>query len=454
MGFLYRVHVLLKDDLLSRMIEALGLQPAKVGLGPATAPGVDPAVALQEAVQPLAHAALGVLEVFPAALQVAHRLLRFVGHPHGRQLAVLEKPHQRQRIAPVGLDAVARPPRNQRGRHHRAGVPQGCELTVDAVAAGTGLVAKPQRGPTTGQLGRQLGQRGARRRYRSIQVRPLSAFTGQGDGDRIFMYVQGDEFRRFTHGLLLLAGDRSLGELRFPKDNPRQPKSEEVFHIPVNTRAARWRRRRIIYNNDGDDVIATEKKSGDNLTLRTDRELMDDFLDARTRPLVGTQVDSNWYCSCMAGVRFSHRTRLGGFHGEGIPLELVERYGRDSLQIQTDFSHDNNMEAFWSLRMNDCHDAHPMGTRRWTYGLAPFKRDHPEFLMGEPGDWDKYEGTEKTKWTCLDFSFPEVREHIFSIIEEVARNYDLDGMELDFFRHFPYFRPSRERLPWSPGTWT
>ena len=217
-------------------------------------------------------------------------------------------------------------------------------------------------------------------------------------------------------------------------------------------RAARWRRRRIIYNNDGDDVIATEKErgGGDNLTVRTARELMDDFLDARTRPLVGTQVDSNWYCSCMAGVRFSHRTRLGGFHDEGIPQELVERYGRDSLQIQTDFCRRNNMEAFWSLRMNDCHDAHPMGTRRWTYGLAPFKRDHPQFLMGEPGDWDKYEGTEKTKWTCLDFSFPEVREHIFSIIAEVAQRYDVDGMELDFFRHYPYFRPTREMLPVEP----
>ena len=235
LGFLYRVHGFLKDDLLGRVIEALGLQPAKVGLGPATAPGIDSAVALQEAVKPLAHAALGVLEVFPAALQVAHRLLRFVRHPDGRQLAVLEKPGQRQRIAPVGLDAVARPTRDQRGRHHRAGVPQGCELTVDAVAAGPGLVAKPQRGPRAGELGRQLGQRGARRRYRPIQFWPLGTLTGKRDGDRIFMYVQGDEFRRFTHGLLLFAGDRSLGELSFPKDNPRQPKSEEVFHIPVNT---------------------------------------------------------------------------------------------------------------------------------------------------------------------------------------------------------------------------
>ena len=59
LGFLYRVHGFLKDDLLDRMIEALGLQPAKRGLRPATAPGVNPAVALQEAVEPLAHATPG-----------------------------------------------------------------------------------------------------------------------------------------------------------------------------------------------------------------------------------------------------------------------------------------------------------------------------------------------------------------------------------------------------------
>ena len=42
------------------------------------------------------NATLGVLEVFPAALRIAHRLLRLVGHPHRAQLTVLEKPQRRK----------------------------------------------------------------------------------------------------------------------------------------------------------------------------------------------------------------------------------------------------------------------------------------------------------------------------------------------------------------------
>ena len=211
---------------------------------------------------------------------------------------------------------------------------------------------------------------------------------------------------------------------------------------------ARWRRRRIIYNNDGDDVIQANSSHDreEELLVRGTGELIDEFLEARTAPLVGTQVDSSWYCSCMAGQTFSHNTKLGGFYDKGIPQELVSKYGRDSLQIQTDFCHEQGMEAFWSLRMNDGHDAHPPGTRRWTYGLAPFKRDHPEYLMGEPEDWDKYEDGRRS-WSHLDFSLPEVREHIVAVIEEVCRGYDVDGVELDFLRSYPYFRETREMLP-------
>ena len=105
---------------------------------------------------------------------------------------------------------------------------------------------------------------------------------------------------------------------------------------------ARWRQRRIIYNNDGDDVIQAESRHDqeEELLVRGEGELLDDFINARIGPLVGTQVDSNWYASCMAGQTFSHQTKLGGFYDKGIPKALVEQYGRDSLQIQTDFSHE------------------------------------------------------------------------------------------------------------------
>ena len=68
-------------------------------------------------------------------------------------------------------------------------------------------------------------------------------------------------------------------------------------------RDAGWRKRRIIYNNDGDDVIQarTPQETAQGLAECESGELIDDFLDARARTLLGTQVDSSWYCSCMAG---------------------------------------------------------------------------------------------------------------------------------------------------------
>ena len=221
---------------------------------------------------------------------------------------------------------------------------------------------------------------------------------------------------------------------------------------------ARWRKRRIIYNNDGDDVIEARPEGvehdhdvAESLMVRRTGDTVQDFLDARSTPLIGSQVDSNWFASAMAGVTFSHDTKLGGFHGKGVPLELIEKYGRDALQIQLDFSREHGMEAAWCLRMNDVHDAFPMGSRRYNYGLAKFKRENPGYMMGEASDWEKYErGHPRWGWTRLDFAIPEVREHIFSIIEEVAENYDVDLIGMEFFKYWPFFRESLDFGPTEP----
>ena len=222
-------------------------------------------------------------------------------------------------------------------------------------------------------------------------------------------------------------------------------------------RDARWRKRRIIYNNDGDDALFArdglehEHDVAEALAVRTSGELVDDFLNARSTPLIGSQVDSNWYASCMAGLTFSHHTKLGGFYGKELPQELVDRYGRDTLQVQLDFSRENGMEAVWALRMNDVHDAFPMGSRRWHYGLARFKVEHPECMIGKEGDWERFanevDDTDKRGWTKLDFAMPIVRDHIFSIIREVAQNYDVDAIGMEFFKYYPFFRESREGKP-------
>ena len=221
---------------------------------------------------------------------------------------------------------------------------------------------------------------------------------------------------------------------------------------------ARWRKRRLIYNNDGDDVIEARPDGvehqhdvAESLMVRKTGDTVQDFLDARSTPLIGSQVDSNWFCSGMAGLTFSHNTKLGGFYGNGVPLELIEKYGRDSLQVQLDFSREHGMEAGWDLRMNDPHDSFPMGTRRYNYGLAKFKRENRQHLMGTESDWEKYpRGHPRADWSRVDYAIPHVRDHIFAVIEEVAQNYDVDLIGMEFFKYWPFFRESLGGDPVKP----
>ena len=233
---------------------------------------------------------------------------------------------------------------------------------------------------------------------------------------------------------------------------PEKSGSPERTHMNENRKAARWRQRRIIYNNDGDDVKEVQNRHEGHWQLmeRSGGELIDDFLAARTTSLVGTQVDSIWYSTCTAGVLFTHDTKLGGYFGKGVSQELLDTYGRDNLQIQVDYAHENNLEVFWSLRMNDTHDSHPQDYRSHYCGQAPFKTENPHYLLGEADDWYKYPDGPRHWWSSLDFTYPEVREHLFSLIEEVCRGYDVDGIELDFLRHPRFFPPTTDGNPVDP----
>ena len=74
-------------------------------------------------------------------------------------------------------------------------------------------------------------------------------------------------------------------------------------------------------------------------------------------------------------------------------------------------------------------------------GYGRFRRERSDLMIGRPGE-SIPEGT--IEWgikTGLDFTFPEVREHRLSIIEEVVGRFDVDGVELDFMRHPGFFRP-------------
>lgn len=196
--------------------------------------------------------------------------------------------------------------------------------------------------------------------------------------------------------------------------------------------------RGIFVNNDGCDCLYFPK----------DRELsVQSFLDMRTTALADEDslVSTIAYCTISSGFSFfTHDTEAGtvldrqpedfGVRADArnVTRPLIE-LGSDCLKSVVDFGHANDIEVYWSMRMNDTHDV--AYTPENPYLLyPPLKEEHPEWLVGAHDDRTPY-----GRWSSVNYAIPEIRDLAFSYIEEVCRNYDVDGIELDWFRHLCYF---------------
>ena len=193
------------------------------------------------------------------------------------------------------------------------------------------------------------------------------------------------------------------------------------------------RPRRILMNTDGGDTTRTpddEPRTPEN------------FLKYRVGPLGGSQVDA--ILDNTAGEFFeldpdreSYDLSLGGGPVHDWAKALKDQ-GFDGLQLKIDFGRANGIEVFRSFRMNDTHDAkRPELFPQW-------KKDHPECLLGKPGEVPPYGGG---RWSGLDYGNDLVREKVFRVIEDICTNYDVDGIDLDFYRHPHYFRPQMSGDP-------
>ncbi len=189
--------------------------------------------------------------------------------------------------------------------------------------------------------------------------------------------------------------------------------------------------RRIIMNNDGNDARTKDQE-----------HTVENFLANRTSPLAGSQVDAIFYCTGVFNLytHASKETELRG-HGDREALDWaweLTKQGTDSLTEIVRFCHANDMEAFWSMRMNDTHDSADDAL------LCQWKQDHPEYLMGEKGEKFPHGGG---RWSAVNYGLPEVRDKVFRIFADVCARYDVDGIEMDFFRHPVYFKPQMTGEP-------
>ena len=211
------------------------------------------------------------------------------------------------------------------------------------------------------------------------------------------------------------------------------------------------RRRRVMYNDDGCGPI-WENDGGNT----PDRFLFGPL--SRMGAVPDTQVDSVFICSGATTV-LNHASPVaesyadtedrygpfgGGFEHFRDNMRALEALGTDAIKLTVDFCRERQIEVFYSYRVNDVHD-----TYDWcAVERSTWKREHPQYMMSTKEEGDKRaESDPRRQWSSLDFEIPEAREYLLSILDDVANRYDLDGLEIDYFRSPLFFRPNLEFKP-------
>ena len=222
----------------------------------------------------------------------------------------------------------------------------------------------------------------------------------------------------------------ALGFLSFGFMYGCQTQKEGSFSLEADRENAIKRSRRIIFNNDGDDLIHTPTPT-----------TKEGFLSVRTDHVAETMVDSIFYFS-----REPISPIYSGFVStEPVATRLrdLKKEGTDDLKLVIEASRKQGIEVFWSMRMNDIHD-----NAKNESEIAQWKRDQPHLLMGKHEDKKKYPTTSPYYfWTFVDYAHPEVRDVIIKTFKDVLNSYDVDGVDLDFLRHPAFFQETRDFKP-------
>ena len=246
--------------------------------------------------------------------------------------------------------------------------------------------------------------------------------------------------------ILSLNTGTGKGHAEKPDANAQVAQAKDTKEMAQLREAAKNRKRRIIYNNDGDDICFGEQSSPQ------------DFLSKRIIPALNTQVDTIFYCTGASSL-YTHDTMVGERVDDLADainttnecavstrhnMRMLREAGTDTLALVVKTGHEAGLEVFWTHRINDTHDS----VLEWPHSLSLWKRNHPELLMGTPEDTKKYpQSSPRYFWSTLDFEKPQMREHLLRITEDVARRYDVDGIEIDYLRYPMFFRPNLDGKP-------
>ncbi|MBL8816942.1 MAG: hypothetical protein JNL58_13010 [Planctomyces sp.] len=194
------------------------------------------------------------------------------------------------------------------------------------------------------------------------------------------------------------------------------------------------RRRRVLYNFDGDSCLSTRAGSKGPVDVNEDdvRRLIEEVA------YKGSRVDTIFVCINAQAMYYP--TMVGTMRGtlstdaerESWPASEKQRFknmdsffrrGVDPYAIMLAESKRKGREALLTFRMNDDHGNDFLRTQ--------FQADHPEWKLGT--NPERLDG-------AMDFTHDEVRDYTYQLIKEAVQRYDCDGIELDFNRFPGFFR--------------
>ena len=110
-------------------------------------------------------------------------------------------------------------------------------------------------------------------------------------------------------------------------------------------------------------------------------------------------------------------------------LPLIDA-GIQPLKVLIDQTRKRGMTFVAGIRMNDNHG---FQAKQQGVGIAKFIEAHPEWNLKEFPSGEYYKMSEP-----LDFTFDGVRDHVLSVMQEIATQFDVDGLEM-CFRDHQYF---------------
>lgn len=181
-----------------------------------------------------------------------------------------------------------------------------------------------------------------------------------------------------------------------------------------------------IYNNDIDGTVWQMGQYQEQMTPAVYTQHVNRKLDGRPGVFaqnVGlpdgviypTNVGTNFskYVDEVAELTWPNNKNLPS---EGTVLNKLYEAGTDPLTLTIEACRKRGVLIVADYRMN-AEDYYAN-----SYRMSDFGRAHPEYRIPGTG--------------CLDPAIPEVYQHRMQIFTEVAQNYDIDGIELDFRRWF------------------